>query len=545
MLTQNIENIAYRDLVNTLHIASEHVHILFKLPPATQRKIMHRARLKHSDMGYGSEQKLKFISENTSFQMILEKDAGENQIDDFKSGAFCFRLHEEKLRFVVGDFTIQSGAGLVFAGSFGASFLSNSRSAVKIAKTRLNPYYSISENLAFRGLAAELNLGRYHFLTFYSNAQRDASIDENGIVIARPQSGLHISDSDLAKKDALNETSTGVVAELQLSNNVTVSSTLSQTSYSRLIHPGDNERQFYDFSGKEKLICDLNLSYKNKKSGIKLTSEFALLNWGARAAILGVSKSMMHKNFALLLWHATADFAADYGALPNSQIGETSNELGIYLGTTLSNKLGLVDLSIQREKSPWRTYLWPQPIEKQIFTIRCESRVFRSLKLISRIKLSMSPNNLEMPANEMQLSSTTIDYPVTSNAYLKMIYHFSGRLNYQFRLDHSRITASGKSHYYGWAQSHEFKFQIKKRANLSVRTTLFTIDNYLSRIYHFDYRLPGLLQPVPLTGMGKRMVFSYQTWFYLFQLSGYVYSEIKYGAKQARGWGLQLEFMHE
>ncbi|KAA3660047.1 MAG: hypothetical protein DWQ10_07560 [Calditrichaeota bacterium] len=535
-------NLSYRKVANALKIPEEMVRILFEIPMNSRRFFSHRARFKYNEIGRSNEQKFKYTQGGTLVHATLERDAGEARFDDFKSAAISSQLFNEKTRIVLGDYTIQNATGLAFAGSFHASILSSAGSSVKFSKMKVRPYSSISENLALRGLAVDTKLGSSRFLAFFSSARRDAAFDEFGTVVSRPNTGIHITESELIKKDALGERIAGMMIKFPIVKNFTIGGSHSRTVYARFIRSPDSVRQRFNFTGRSKTMTSIDFLYQLKDTRTAVVGEIVRFDWGARAEVFGMRRSSKKSKLSLLFWNATADFVSDYGALPNSRIGDAGNNLGIYLGILFKSRLGTIDVSLRREKTHWRTYFWPQPIEKQIFNFFYENSTFKKLKFITRLKTSLAPQNRFVAANAMQLQSMSIENSVLNNLYFKTIYRFSGKSRYQFRFDYTRIRPAAEPEFNGWAQSHETHLQIKQGMRIKFRYTLFTIEDYLSRIYHFDYRFPDLLQPIPLTGMGKRMVFNYQIRFPLFEFSGFWFNEMKRGQKPKNGWGLQINF---
>ncbi|KAA3620188.1 MAG: hypothetical protein DWQ05_05520 [Calditrichaeota bacterium] len=540
--TQSLQTLTYPTLAKTLNMPIEQVELIFELPDDFFDRLSHRARFKNNQNGTCKEQKFEFTRNNTTARVTLEQDAGEKQLNDFSSAYLGVNYFEKNLSVVLGDFTVQSATGLVYAGPFSAPILSHPRTAAKFHSTKIRPYRSITENLAFRGLALNLNKKRFQVLSFYSSAKRDAQVNESGFVVSRPISGLHVSEAEQGKKDALGENTTGIFAELKRIKNFQLGTSLTHTRYSYKIIPADLERQHFHFNGEWKSTWSLYSQFVIPPADMVFFSEIGRLNNGAHAEIVGFKKSAAQKTLSILLWQATPDFESDYGTLPNKQLGETSNTSGFYFGFYLGNHWGKFIFSIQREKTPWRTYLFPQPVEKQTFIFHFEKRLLRKLNFNSRLKVSTRPQIAEILPNTLQLRGNIINNPSTSSIYLKTDYQISSNCDYRFRFDFARTSKTVPNSYQGWAQMHQFKFRFLDKYRFQIRYSLFTIEDYLSRIYQIDYRFPDLLQPIPLSGLGRRFILGYQFKIFYIKLAGYFIREKKQDEQAENQWGVQFNF---
>ncbi len=412
----------------------------------------------------------------------------------------------------------------------------------------MRPYRSIAENFALRGGALNFRNKTWHVLLLLSRARRDAAIDSSGFVISQPRQGTHVSATEIRNKDRLSERTSAVLSSWRLYESLTLGASLLHIQYSHKFRPVDGERQHFNFAGNAKQFLSFNATCQLPGGNLRFVAEYARTRSNQHAEIIGLKQNRAGHNFSLLIWNATTGFFADYGMLPGKQIGTTSNVSGYYLGACFSGKAGKYDISIRREKTPWRSYNIPQPIEKQIVTFNFKKHFLKKYDFVAQSKLTIIPKKEEILPNVTRINGIIIENATTGRYFIKTSCRISKSIVYLFRFDFSQYRQRKKRDSYGWVQTHQVRLRLLRKNRIQLRFSLFTIDDYSSRIYHIDYRFPDLLQPVPLSGRGRRVCISYVLKRKYFDLAGYLIQESKSERKTTMRWGIHLylknQFVH-
>ncbi len=132
--------------------------------------------------------------------ILAEKDRGETQFNDLQTGFARIRMQQAGL--IVGDFVMVSGHGLVFSNPYGYSPSTVEPWRFSQGDFGIEPYTSVDENFAMRGLGLEYESKHTGLCLAVSQAGFDAGLDEDGNVTSLGTTGLH---ADSEGKDALRE----------------------------------------------------------------------------------------------------------------------------------------------------------------------------------------------------------------------------------------------------------------------------------------------------------------------------------------------------
>ena len=160
--------------------------------------------------------------------LIAEKDAGEEFFHgsnpkgfDYYSAYLHLKDYRAWLRdFIVGDYTVSIGQGIVMHNNFGGgkgSYVTN----IKRGGRTLRSYASLSENNFFRGTAATVSIAnKFEITPFVSMAMKDGNnqldtLDNESFFNGILENGNHRTESELAKKDAVKESVAGVYAKFK------------------------------------------------------------------------------------------------------------------------------------------------------------------------------------------------------------------------------------------------------------------------------------------------------------------------------------------
>ncbi|MDZ7766987.1 MAG: helix-hairpin-helix domain-containing protein [Melioribacteraceae bacterium] len=195
---------------------------------------------------YKSYQRLKFRSTNLNAAILAEKDSGEKEFNDFTS--FSLSLNEYSFidKLTLGDYLVEFGQGLIYWGPYSFGKGAEAVRAISRSARTIRDYTSTDENQFFRGGAAKVNFGKIHLTAHYSNHNIDGNVDtSNGLITSLPISGLHRTDTELDRKNNVNEQTIGGIISAELFNGFDLGVAFQNIRYD---HPLE-KRDLFDPSG--------------------------------------------------------------------------------------------------------------------------------------------------------------------------------------------------------------------------------------------------------------------------------------------------------
>ncbi|MBO4802172.1 MAG: helix-hairpin-helix domain-containing protein [Bacteroidaceae bacterium] len=163
-----------------------------------------------------------------------ENDAGEPRFDGttptFDSFGGHVMLHDAGCiqTAIVGDFKVGFGQGLIINNSLRLGKVTNS---LWRSTGNLRPHRSTDEVNFLRGAAATVRLNNAWSITaFYSHRKLDASVSKNGTIQSINTTGLHRTETELARKGSLTSQTAAIHGTLNLKLETLNSLTLGLTA---------------------------------------------------------------------------------------------------------------------------------------------------------------------------------------------------------------------------------------------------------------------------------------------------------------------------
>ena len=132
-----------------------------------------------------------------AFFGLAERDPGESGWSDFRT--FYYAVQGQQSEWVVGDLRPGTGAGLVF----GRSRRGTIAPRMSAGDSRRLGYRSSGENHALRGVAWHYKGRAWSGMLLGGWAHRDGRLDEQGQVKSLPESGYHVTATEVAGRDLL------------------------------------------------------------------------------------------------------------------------------------------------------------------------------------------------------------------------------------------------------------------------------------------------------------------------------------------------------
>ncbi|MEO1449399.1 MAG: helix-hairpin-helix domain-containing protein, partial [Bacteroidota bacterium] len=308
---------------------------------------------------------------HVSLALTAEKDPGERFAwnprqglygYDFLSGHISLRDFGRLKRLVIGDYTIETGQGLILSRGLGFGKSAEAISTLKAPGRGIMPYASVNENQLMRGIAATYAVGPLYFTGFFSRINLDASVQAEDTLSQEvleagglQLSGLHRTPSEIANRRSLQETVVGGRVEFRKGTLKIGTTHYYQQFAAPLDRPVNGYNQF-DFRGDRNFLngVDVDWAYRN----FNLFGEAARSRSGGTAVLAGIMASLS-SNFdvSLLARRFDRDFHSQKAYVFAERPTAVRNEQGLYLGLrVIPRRKWIWQSYLDRFRFPWNTF---------------------------------------------------------------------------------------------------------------------------------------------------------------------------------------------
>ncbi len=298
--------------------------------------------------------------------ITTDKDAGEGNPLDFAAG--YAEVRSETARLVVGDFRPGFAQGLVFSRWTRAP--ADLSQVVRRASRQVG-YRSTEENGALRGVYLEGTRGAWRVAALGSSARFDAALDTSGQVERLTEGGLHVTDLERSRADALRETALGLRVE------VAGRSRFGMTSLRSGFTP-PFKPQGRGLSGPSATV--LGLDAGASLGGLKMAGEMAQTG-GGRAWVAGVTCQLRRIEAGL----QARDYGQRFQTLRGagfSTFGDAQNERGVFAGLAWrARRIRSASLTFDRAWRPGPTPTLPAGSARSSLAFRVRHAPLRGLLL--------------------------------------------------------------------------------------------------------------------------------------------------------------------
>lgn len=423
-----------------------------------------------------------------SLGFIAEKDAGETDFFDYTIFHAQLQNKGRIKNLVVGDYLASFGQGLVFAAGYfvgkgGEPIYTSRRSNVG-----LRTYNSVVEGGFFRGGATTLDLGKVELTAMVARNKRDGSVvaNESDELLEREEvfsslltNGFHRTESEIAKKGALNEQNIGLNATYSIKNGHIGVSFLN-TSFDKTFQRREQLYNKFEFTGKSNSIVGINGNYGWQN--FNFFGEVARSASGGIGAVGGLVASLSPMvEWSLNLRSYDPDFHSFY-ANAFGEGSRTINERGIYTGFKYSpNRSITFSAFYDRFTFPWLRYLVDAPSGGFDYLLRFTYKPTRQHVFYVQYHEEQKGRNL--PDND-----TATDIVITTkrqNTLVNFDYSPSRKLKLQSRVQYNRYSFVNYSVSNGYAIMQDIEGSIGK-LQLKGRIAYFNTDDFNSRVYAYE-----------------------------------------------------------
>lgn len=422
-----------------------------------------------------------------SVGFIMEKDQGEPKLNDYMT--FHAQVQNKGLikNAIIGDYQVQFGQSVVMAGGYSAGKGAETVLTTRRSDLGIRPHNSVLENGYLRGTAVTIEKGNLNITAFGSLAKRDASVnnllsdEEEGTVFSSIlTSGLHRTNSEIANRKALTETTAGFNGKYRLNSGhvgfTAVYSQFSDSLFRQSTAPYNN----FEFQGNKNAVLGPNFSYTWQN--FNFFGEAAVSSSGGVGAVGGLVASLTPKvEWALHFRNYDKDFHSFYGNA-FAEGSRNINEKGMYTGLKYTFKKGISLAGFyDKYHFPWLRYLVDAPSGGSDYLLRFTLQPTKKWIFYTQYHRELKDKN--MPSN-----LTPTDYVVQTTRQ-NLLAHVEFSVNRTFK-SQSRIQYNS----YGYETlktSHGLAFMQDLEGawgkwQLKTRIAYFNTDDYDSRVYAYE-----------------------------------------------------------
>jgi hypothetical protein len=449
-------------------------------------------------------------SSHLRFGIVLEKDAGEQKINDLTLGHIQWQMPKWGTKIIVGHFSAEFGQGLVFWGPYKMGKGSDPLAPARQRGRKLHPYLSSAENHSFYGVGISQKIARFDVNVFTSQNARDARL-VNGLVISTPTSGLHRTESEVSVRDQFVEYTHGGALGFHLSKSMFFGATFQKLNTSQPIIQKGGKEQF-DFSGSSNIVAGLNFDITHSK--YNFFGEVARCSSGGLASTAGLLADLSAIEFILLWRRYDRDFQNRYAFAFGEKNG-VENEKGLYLGLRW-RPIRETSFSIYSDcyRFPWPYNNNPMPGSGHDLLCLIEHTFRQAIKAQVRLRSEIknqSADSYDPFGNDKKI----IVSPRKTSARIQIdidpsrAVHLRSRIEFSFfepSFNHNRENQTGLLMY------QDFSWRIAKTFRLQSRWSFFDAPAADVRLYQFENDVPGVMRIKMLSGRGTRWygMISYQ-----------------------------------
>jgi len=437
-------------------------------------------------LGNRHQQLIKFSKSNTSMKMGLqmEKDAGEQYMlanniigPDYLSAYLEHSGRNLKNKIIVGDYEIRVGQGLVHWNGFSIGKGGQSRRSFKYGRV-LKAHSSSNESDYLRGVAAQIKRNRIAISTWVSARKQDAIIDSISGLTSIQRSGLHRTENEFNRKNAINDYSAGINMRYT-SRQMNLDLTMKSHFLDHAFYKGSELEDYFDFEGRKFYNGSIHYQYLGKKK--YLYGELAVDKNGGLAYINGAQFFLGNGMVGSMSFrkYSPAYFSPHSSAF--SERSEVRNESGLFAGLQFNPNLHWqVDSYIDLYSFPWLKFAIDNPSSGYELGINSMYRKNPRLEIQFRAKWEENLKNSSNRNSSQKSNPLSSSGRITQRLIMKN--KVSDVLHLKSQFHHAHSTFETKNHGYLFSQDLVLKQQ---SFQVNGRMALFN-TNFDSRIYSYE-----------------------------------------------------------
>ena len=428
--------------------------------------------------------------------LLNKKNRGEELSNAFSSG--FVQYHNFDFNLIVGDFNPNFGAGGILWQSFGArKGLDVIRPIIDVGNG-IFAYRSSMDVGFFRGIAAEKEIAVakndiLKFSFFFSDIARSATIDTNGFANSIYTSGYFRTETELNKRNKLNEKAIGANIEYY-NDRFRFGANFLSLNYDRIITSNSGAA----FSGKNGFLQSyyFNLNLLD----FAFLSELSL---DANQNIMiksGIQSIYENVNFALFYRNIAENFRSPYG-YSFGEFSNPENEEGIYAGISFNiDRKARFNFYADFYNSKKRTYYVPAKVTGLDLFGEVNYRISTRNLITIRLRNESKTDNININS-----SNSLIGQAIKTSARVELESNIAAYFKLRLRTEANNIDYSGIiSSESGMLFFADIRWKPRSFYDIGARITQFSTDSYASAIWQFEYLASGYMRNIALDGQGNR-----------------------------------------
>jgi len=456
-----------------------------------------------------SYQRIKMSQgKNITAGILLEKDPGEKEVNDFTNGFIGYKSDGFVSSIVLGDYTVEGGQGLSLWRGYDLRKGANITGGTIREERGLKSHLSADENGFLRGAAAKFKLSNLSTIIFYSQKYLGASVDPFDEVTSIYMTGYYRTESEIAKRSKFREILYGTHVLYNFRQDKRFGFTYYNSSFSKDLRLGSGK----GFKGDKYSI--VSFDYSIKFNPLKMYGELSSLHGKYVSGLSGVSITPSKDVKVVSVYR---NYSSKYFARYANPFGENiggANEEGYYFGIELSpfKTINLSAYSDQFSFPQSSSIVYPTRGNEYFIQVGCG--LFPKLKLSLRYRIKstdMSQKISVFTNREIEI----VDNETKQNYRVNIDYRFSPTVALRFRAEYLTLsTRLTKKKETGILLYQNVKFKTTERFNVEFRLSYFKTDSYDSGVGEFENDLPGVLTIPVFYGEGVKWyaLLTYKIW---------------------------------
>ena len=472
---------------------------------------------------------------NVSANVTLEKDPGEAFRFDPASNTYGYDYQSAHLAlldvgridaFVLGDYSAQFGQGLALWRASGFGKGPDAVGGPVRSGRGLRPYGSVDENNFFRGAALSLALAPSVYVSaFASRRQLDASVFApdttdfgdpdlplgalDAVVTSLGADGLHRTDRELARKDALGETLVGGGAEVRVATSDVegrAGVVATRSWFSTPLAAGTRPDERFDFAGDRATVVS---AYADAKTRLGLAfGEVARGAGGGLGAVGGLGIDLGGGADVLVVGRSYApDFTSLHGYPFGERNGVGRNERGLYVGARVKPSASwTVNAYLDQYAFPFLRFNEPRPTRGSEALVHVEHRPRRYVRVYAQARTETRETGVDVPGTVPGSVVGGLSTQTRQTVRLQGEWDANRELRLRARVEVSRYVDPEPAvpAQLGSLVYQDVRWQARRWLRADARLTLFDTDGYGARLYAFENDLTGVFSIPALSGRGVR-----------------------------------------
>jgi Helix-hairpin-helix motif len=459
--------------------------------------------------------RLEFISARAGGGILYDKDAGEKFSDGFVSGYIGFDDVGILKKLVIGNYTLNAGEGLTISGFRSSSKGGDALLQIKSTGRTIVPHLSTDEFHYFHGVAATADFYPLALTVFLSKKKTDATVDSSNTARSFYTSGLFRSGTELEKRDVVEETAAGVVANIRVGRMHRIGAAILRSQYDKNI----GTQSSHNSQGSDLSVIGANANFVF--DSFSAFGEVAGNSWESRSAAVGfiyqVSRRLSVASQMRSYANAYANsFAYGFG----EQNGTVNGENGRYFGLEYRPSNG-VKISLCSDE-----FTLPEigkfTVTGSEYVVRYEHTITKSLSAFVQYKekSKVQENSLLDEDHELE---RIVQARHQESIRASMTYTINKWMELSQRIEWTRVGYSvSRTNEQGMLMFAELTWSFPSpRLFGNTRFAIYETHSYDSRLYEFEGDVRGGYSFPALYGRGIR-------WYVVFGCKVLAQAEISF-----------------